>query len=92
MKLNDMSSASVEEERHMANHIQSVRYCLITANVVNSIEPALYFSRGQKHLYMQAMEEEDGGEAPVAADEGQQPQPQSDGAEGEHEVRLRATG
>ena len=41
-----------------ADH-QSVRYCLITEAVANRQEPALYFSRGQKHLFLQAAEDDD---------------------------------
>ena len=36
----------------------SVRYCLITASVVRGQEPTGYFSRGQKHLFVQAAEAE----------------------------------
>ncbi|WVF66679.1 hypothetical protein IAT40_001420 [Kwoniella sp. CBS 6097] len=38
----------------------SVRYCLITEEVVKKQEPALYFSRGQRMQYLQAVEDEDG--------------------------------
>ncbi|RXK40716.1 ATP-dependent Clp protease ATP-binding subunit ClpX [Tremella mesenterica] len=37
----------------------SVRYCLITGPVARREEPALYFSRGQKHLFSQAAEQDD---------------------------------
>ncbi|WVR03209.1 hypothetical protein IAU60_000200 [Kwoniella sp. DSM 27419] len=39
----------------------SVRYCLITEAVVKKQEPALYFSRGQRVAFHQAIEEEDAG-------------------------------
>ncbi|WVW81413.1 hypothetical protein I302_103406 [Kwoniella bestiolae CBS 10118] len=38
----------------------SVRYCLITEAVIKQQEPALYFSRGQRMGYLQAIEDEDG--------------------------------
>ncbi|WWC67201.1 uncharacterized protein I206_101108 [Kwoniella pini CBS 10737] len=38
----------------------SVRYCLITEAVIKYQEPALYFSRGQRMGYLQAIENEDG--------------------------------
>ncbi|OCF30794.1 ATP-dependent Clp protease ATP-binding subunit ClpX [Kwoniella heveanensis BCC8398] len=38
----------------------SVRYCLITEAVVKKQEPALYYSRGQRMQYLQAIEDEDG--------------------------------
>ncbi|WVQ84936.1 hypothetical protein IAT38_007099 [Cryptococcus sp. DSM 104549] len=40
----------------------SVRYCLVTEAVVRKEEPALYFSRGQRMAYLQAVEDEDGGQ------------------------------
>ncbi|WWC57738.1 uncharacterized protein I303_100272 [Kwoniella dejecticola CBS 10117] len=38
----------------------SVRYCLITEAVIKYQEPALYFSRGQRMGYLQAIGDEDG--------------------------------
>ncbi|WWC97431.1 hypothetical protein V866_004311 [Kwoniella sp. B9012] len=38
----------------------SVRYCLITEAVIKQQEPALYFSRGQRMGFLQAIEDEDG--------------------------------
>ncbi|WWC85459.1 ATP-dependent Clp protease, ATP-binding subunit ClpX [Kwoniella dendrophila CBS 6074] len=38
----------------------SVRYCLITESVIKHNEPALYFSRGQRIGFLQAIEDEDG--------------------------------
>ncbi|WRT63352.1 uncharacterized protein IL334_000257 [Kwoniella shivajii] len=38
----------------------SVRYCLITEAVIKQQEPAVYFSRGQRMAYLQAIEDEDG--------------------------------
>ncbi len=35
---------------------QSVRYVAITASVVRKEEPAHYFSRGQKHLFVQMID------------------------------------
>ncbi|KAK8844537.1 hypothetical protein IAR55_006384 [Kwoniella newhampshirensis] len=40
----------------------SVRYCLITEAVVRKESPAVYFSRGQRMVYLQAIEDEDGPE------------------------------
>lgn len=39
---------------------QSVRYCLITESTVGKNSEAQYFSRGQKYLFEQRLEEEDG--------------------------------
>lgn len=36
-----------------------MRYCLITEACVKQIEPARYFSRGQKHIFEQEAEDED---------------------------------
>jgi ATP-dependent Clp protease ATP-binding subunit ClpX len=38
----------------------SVRYCLVTATVAKRLEPAHYFSRGQRVAFLNAAEEEDG--------------------------------
>jgi hypothetical protein len=38
---------------------QSVRYCLITEGTVQGKDPARYYSRGQKHIFNQEMEDED---------------------------------
>jgi len=46
---------------------QSVRYCLITDGTVKGTDPARYYSRGQKHIFQQEMEDEDRDSGPVAA-------------------------
>ena len=46
---------------------KSVRYCLITDGTVNGTDPARYYSRGQKHMFQQEMEDEDHVSGPVAA-------------------------
>lgn len=62
--------------------MQSVRYCLITENVVKGDEPALYFSRGQRYVFERTLEEEDGVEEEVSREEG----------EGDGDERVRASG
>lgn len=38
---------------------QSVRYCLITEGTVQGTDPARYYSRGQKHIFHEELEDED---------------------------------
>lgn len=38
---------------------QSVRYCLITEGTVQGTDTARYYSRGQKHIFYQELEDED---------------------------------
>lgn len=62
---------------------QSVRYCLVTESTVKKESEAQYFSRGQKYLFEQKMEEEDGINK-VRAEE--------DEWEGEEEEKVRVYG
>lgn len=62
-----------------------MRYCLITKNVVQGSEPALYFSRGQRQLYLQAIEDEDGPPAAIMEED------ETEGRE-EEEEGMRASG
>lgn len=52
-----VSIACSHRVRFMANS-QSVRYCLITADVVHGASPAVYFSRGQRVLFEEAYQAE----------------------------------
>lgn len=61
-----------------------MRYCLINEAAVRKEAEAQYFSRGQKFLFEQAVQDEDGPVSIEAAVE--------DDWEGEEDDRLRASG
>lgn len=61
-----------------------MRYCLINEAAVKKEAEAQYFSRGQKFLFEQAVQDEDGPLKPDVSVE--------DEWEGEEETRLRASG
>lgn len=61
-----------------------MRYCLVNEAAVKREAEAQYYSRGQKFLFEQAMQDEDGSvKLEVAAE---------DEWEGEEDTRLRASG
>jgi len=45
-----------------------VRYCLITEGTVQGNETARYYSRGQKHIFHQELEDEDRPAVPVSGE------------------------
>lgn len=44
-----------------------MRYCLITEATVQGTDTARYYSRGQKHIFHQEVEDEDRASGPVSA-------------------------
>ncbi|RSH89620.1 hypothetical protein EHS25_002171 [Saitozyma podzolica] len=66
----------------------SVRYCLVTKDVVRRLEPAHYFSRGQRMAFLNALQDETGSKAGGAQEQAPPP------VENEEEVeeKMSATG
>lgn len=78
---------------------QSIRYLLITENVVNGSEPAHYFSRGQRVTFLNMLEEENAKTRPSVSRE-EDAESAEQGGSGVHgqedeeveDERLRASG
>lgn len=51
---------SVSDSRVCIADEQGVQHCLITASTAQGREPAMYFSRGQRHALTEVLEAEDG--------------------------------
>lgn len=66
----------------------SVRYCLVTSDVVRRLEPAHYFSRGQRMAYLNALQ----GETESKAGRVQGQAPPMENEEEVEEEKMSATG